>query len=170
MSRDFIGTLAKQAGVPIKTIRYYEDVGLLPKATRTAAGYRLYSPDTVDRLQFIKKAQSLGLRLPDIREILELADRGRCPCGHVQRVLKKRLVELRQKIADLRLIEQRVKAAVRQSCPPSFKPKGKAICPTIQKVRNTRRGVRRDGKATDGMDAAVGIAWDCYGSGLGPRR
>jgi len=139
MPNQYIGTIAKHAGVPIKTIRYYEDVGLLPKATRTAAGYRLYSPDAVDRLQFIKKAQSLGLRLEDIKEILDLADRGHCPCGHVQSLLKKRLTELQRKIADLRLIERRVTLAVRQGCPPNFKPRGKAICPTIQR-QPTRKG------------------------------
>ena len=143
MSRGFIGTLAKQASVPIKTIRYYEDVGLLPKATRTTAGYRLYSPDAVDRLQFIKKAQSLGLRLEGIKEILDLADRGRCPCGHVQRLLKLRLQELNRKIADLHLIERRVAAAIRRGCPPRFRPHGKAVCPTIdrQPLRRKRNKV-----------------------------
>ena len=138
MSQAFIGALAKQAGMPIKTIRYYEDVRLLPKATRTAAGYRLYSPDAVDRLQFIKKAQNLGLQLEEIKEVLELADRGRCPCGHVQELLKKRLAELQRKIADLRLIERRVKQAIKQGCPPNFKPRGKAICPTIQRQPTTK--------------------------------
>jgi DNA-binding transcriptional MerR regulator len=128
----YISALSNQAGVPVKTIRYYEDVGLLPKPSRTASGYRLYAPDTADRLQFIKKAQNLGLRLDEIKEILELADRGRCPCGHVQTFLKTRLGELQQKIADLRMIERRVKGAIRRHCPPNFKPKGKAICPTIQ--------------------------------------
>jgi len=134
----YISALARHAGVPVKTIRYYEDVGLLPKPQRTVSGYRLYAPDTADRLQFIKKAQNLGLRLDEIKEILELADRGRCPCGHVQTFLKKRLAELQQKIADLRLIERRVKLAVRQGCPPNFKPKGKAICPTIQRQPTTK--------------------------------
>lgn len=140
MSQNFIGVIATQAGVPIKTIRYYEDVGLLPKPTRTVARYRLYSPEVVDRLQFIKKAQSLGLRLEDIKEILELADRGRCPCGHVQRTLKQRLDELRQRIRDLKQLERRILRATQRSCPPSFRPKGSAICPTIQGARNTRRG------------------------------
>ena len=49
----YINMLSKQAGVPVKTIRYYEDIGLLPKPSRTAAGYRLYAPDSADRLQFI---------------------------------------------------------------------------------------------------------------------
>lgn len=135
MTPSFIGTVAKRAAVPIKTIRYYEEIALLPKPARTSAGYRLYAPDTVDRLQFIKKAQNLGLRLDEIKEILDLADRGRCPCGHVQDLLKKRLTELQRKIADLRMIERRVQGAVRQGCPPNFKPRGKAICPTIDRQR-----------------------------------
>jgi DNA-binding transcriptional MerR regulator len=133
MKPNFIGAIAAQAGVPIKTIRYYEDVGLLPKAQRTAAGYRLYAADAADRLQFIKKAQRLGLRLEDIKDILDLADRGRCPCGHVQQWLKRRLQELNQKIADLHLIERRVAAAIRRGCPPRFRPHGKAVCPTIDR-------------------------------------
>ena len=139
MRQAFIGAIARHASIPIKTIRYYEEVGLLPKPARTAAGYRLYSPDAVDRLQFIKKAQHLGLRLDDIRDILDLADRGRCPCGHVQGVLKRRLMELQQKIADLRLIEQRVTAAIRRGCPSNFKPRGSAICPTIDRQRIAKR-------------------------------
>ncbi|MBI3319992.1 MAG: heavy metal-responsive transcriptional regulator [Candidatus Omnitrophica bacterium] len=129
----YISALSKQAGVPVKTIRYYEELGLLPTPSRTASGYRLYASDTADRLHFIKKAQNLGLRLDEIKEILELADRGRCPCGHVQTFLKTRLHELQQKIAGLRLIERRVKQAIRQGCPPNFKPTGKAICPTIER-------------------------------------
>lgn len=129
----YIGALARQAGVPAKTIRYYEDVGLLPKPGRTAAGYRLYAPETADRLLFIKKAQSLGLKLEEIKEILDLADRGHCPCGHVQDLLRKRLKELQQKIADLLLIERRVKGAIKRGCPSNFKPRGSAICPAIQR-------------------------------------
>jgi DNA-binding transcriptional MerR regulator len=141
MNDQFIGAIATRAGVLIKTLRYYEAVGLLPRARRTAAGYRLYTSDTVDRVQFIKKAQGLGLRLEEIKEILDLADRGRCPCGHVQDLLKKRLTELQRKIADLRLIERRVQGAIRQGCPPNFKPRGKAICPTIERQLLRRKRV-----------------------------
>jgi len=134
----YISALSKQASVPVKTIRYYEDVGLLPRPSRTVSGYRLYAPETADRLQFVKNAKNLGLRLDEIKEILDLADRGRCPCGHVQTFLKNRLRELQQKIADLRLIEGRVKLAVQRGCPPNFTPKGKAICPTIQRQPTTK--------------------------------
>ena len=139
MSDRFIGAIATQSGVPIKTIRYYEEVGLLPRPSRTASRYRLYPPEIVERLQFIKKAQSLGLRLQDIEEVLELTDRGRCPCGHVQTLLRAQLEGLRRKIDDLRLVERRIAAAVRAGCPPTFKPKGKARCPTIDRQRIAHR-------------------------------
>ena len=142
MNNTFIGTVANQAGTPIKTIRYYEQVGLLPKPPRTTSRYRLYPPETVDRLAFIKKAQNLGLRLRNIKEILDLVDRGRCPCGHVQRVLKARLGELREKIADLKTVERRLSRATGRGCPPNFRPRGKAVCPTIDRQHVTK-GARR---------------------------
>ncbi len=142
MGQPFIGTLARRAGVPIQTIRYYEQMGLLAKARRTASGYRIYGPDGLERLQFIKKAQSLGLRLEDVREILDLTDRGRCPCGHVQRLLKARLQELREKIADMRTLERRLKGATAPGCPPNFRPRGKALCPTIDRQRVHKRRSR----------------------------
>ena len=142
MGRPFIGTLARQTGVPIQTIRYYEQMGLLAKARRTASGYRIYGSDGLELLQFIKKAQSLGLRLEDVREILDLTDRGRCPCGHVQRLLKARLQELREKIADMRTLERRLKGATAPGCPPNFRPRRKALCPTIDRQRVQKRKSR----------------------------
>ena len=138
MGQPFIGTLARQAGVPIQTIRYYEQMGLLAKARRTTSGYRLYGPEVLERLQFIKRAQSLGLHLKDVREILDLTDRGRCPCGHVQELLKARLHELRVKISDMRTLERRVKGATAPGCAPNFRPQGKALCPTIDRQRVTK--------------------------------
>ncbi|GJL52970.1 MAG: MerR family transcriptional regulator [Nitrospirales bacterium] len=135
----FIGTIAKQAEVPVKTIRYYEELGLLSRAIRTSAGYRTYGGSVIDRLAFIKKAQMFGLSLNEIKSILDLADRGSCPCGHVQRTLKQRLQELRQKIADLRGIEKKLVEAMSQKCPPDFKPSGSAICPKIQRQPKKRR-------------------------------
>ena len=62
----YIGALAKATGINPKTIRYYEGIGLLPRAKRTNAGYRTYHPDDAKRLQFIKKAQTMGLSLEEI--------------------------------------------------------------------------------------------------------
>ncbi len=84
----YIGNVAKAAGLPVKTIRYYEAQGLLPTPQRTEGGFRVYPSDTVARLTFIKKAQHLGLSLSRIQDVLDLTDRGRCPCGHVERLLK----------------------------------------------------------------------------------
>ncbi len=67
-----IGKLAKQASVGIDTVRFYEREGLLPEAQRTDSGYRLYSPDDVDRLRFIRRAKNLGFSLDEITELLEL--------------------------------------------------------------------------------------------------
>jgi DNA-binding transcriptional MerR regulator len=79
-----VSTLADQAGLSADTVRYYERVGLLPPAARSPAGYRLYDQDAVGRLRLIKGAQRAGLRLREIGELLQVADRGQCPCGHTE--------------------------------------------------------------------------------------
>ena len=97
----FIGEIAKQTGVNPKTIRYYEGINLLPKPKRERNNYRFYSHDTVTRLNFIKKAQSLGFTLREIKEILALRDRGFKPCTHVRGLLKQKIIDLDQKLAEL---------------------------------------------------------------------
>jgi DNA-binding transcriptional MerR regulator len=77
-----ISKLATEVGLTADTIRYYEKAGLLPAPARTSAGYRLYGDDAADRLRFIKGAQRIGLRLREIKELLDIGDRGLCPCGH----------------------------------------------------------------------------------------
>lgn len=79
-----VGQIAGRAQVDAWTVRFYEKEGLLPKAKRSLSGYRLYEPEIAERILFIKKAQHLGLKLDEIKEILELSDRSRCPCGHVR--------------------------------------------------------------------------------------
>ena len=76
-----IGELAKEMGVNPKTIRFYEEIGLMPAPDRTPSGYRQFSDDDLERLRFIRSAQRLNLRLPEIQEILALRERGRRPCG-----------------------------------------------------------------------------------------
>lgn len=116
-----VGRLAKEAGVDAWTVRFYEAQGLLPKAKRSASGYRLYKPEAADRIRFIKKAQGLGLALREIRRILQLSDQGKCPCGHVEQALQGTLKELRAKIEDLKAVEGRVlkvlQAPVRKQTP-----------------------------------------------------
>ncbi len=89
-----IGEIAKSAGVTPDTIRYYEREGLLPLADRTPSGYRNYGPEVVEDLQFIKKAQALGLRLSAVREVLEISAGGKPPCEHVRATVSARLTEV----------------------------------------------------------------------------
>lgn len=97
-----IGELAERSGVPAKTIRYYEDIGLLPAPPRLESGYRDYEPSTLDRLAFIRAAQGVGLSLGEIRGILALRDQGATPCSHVLELLRARAAELDRRIAELR--------------------------------------------------------------------
>jgi DNA-binding transcriptional MerR regulator len=78
-----IGELATVLGLNPKTIRYYEDIGLLPKPQRTVSGYRLYEAADVERLSFIGKAKAIGLTLEEIREISDARPDGQRPCEHV---------------------------------------------------------------------------------------
>jgi len=136
--RMFIGQLARQTGVPIKTIRYYESFRLFPEAPRTASGYRLYGQEAAEILAFIRKAQNLGLALSQIRDILDLSRRGRCPCGHVERLLKERLKELEEKMRDWRHLRQRILQAIRKPVEPSQRVGGIALCPRIADLRAPR--------------------------------
>jgi DNA-binding transcriptional MerR regulator len=74
-SRLKIGELARQTGLSIKTIRYYESRGLLEQLPRTEGGYRLYGPEEIARLRFVQRAKLLGLTLEEIRELVDLAAR-----------------------------------------------------------------------------------------------
>ena len=99
-----IGELAERSGVSTKTIRYYEDIGLVPPAPRLESGYRDYEPWMLDRLAFIRAAQAVGLSLGEIRGIVALRDDGQTPCGHVLDLLRTRSVELDRRIAELRAL------------------------------------------------------------------
>ncbi len=96
-----VSALGARVGLSADTIRYYERIRLLPQARRSPAGYRLYEEDAVERLRFIKGAQRFGLRLEEIRELLEIRDRGACPCGHTQMLLQRRITEVDQELARL---------------------------------------------------------------------
>ena len=96
-----IGELAEASGTTAKTLRFYEEQGLLPAAERTPAGYRDYTPDAVGRIDFIHRGQAAGLTLAQVRQILDIRDDGQAPCGHVQDLLDSRLADLDEQIAQL---------------------------------------------------------------------
>src|SRR5258708_9549031 len=97
-----VGQVAAEAGVGVQTLHYYERLGLLPKPNRSAANYRLYSPEAVRRVRFIKKAQALGLTLDETKQILDLKDHGREPCRKVAELGEKHFAEIDARLAQLR--------------------------------------------------------------------
>lgn len=97
--------LARKTGCNLETIRYYEKVGLLPAPPRSANGYRVYSPDLVQRLQFIMCARDLGFAMEEIRSLLSLTDSGEQTCAEVMARTQVHLIDVRCKISDLKRIE-----------------------------------------------------------------
>lgn len=108
----FIGELAERTGMSRDAIRYYERMGVLPEATRSESGYRVYGASDVERLAFIAQAQALGLKLEEIAEVLEMVDEGRRPCVHVKERLELRLEETRERIRSMRALERRLERAL----------------------------------------------------------
>lgn len=97
-----VSEVATRAGISADAVRFYEREQLLPPPDRSPAGYRLYAPDAVDRVRFIKCAQKMGLKLRQVRELLEVCDRGMCDCGHAASIVAKRLADVDAEIQELR--------------------------------------------------------------------
>ena len=97
--------LARRTGCNLETVRYYEKVGLLPAPARNANGYRVYSPELVQRLQFILRARDLGYAMDEIRSLLSLTDTGAQTCAEVMARTELHLEDVRRRIADLQKIE-----------------------------------------------------------------
>lgn len=96
-----IGELAKAAGVPVSTVRYYEREGILRPAGRSVSNYRLYSQEAVERLRFIRAAQATGFALDDVRELLRPA-----PCRKVQELIDHRLEVVETRMRELRHVRR----------------------------------------------------------------
>jgi DNA-binding transcriptional MerR regulator len=96
-----IGELAAAAGTTTKTLRFYEDRGLLPRTERAANGYRDYGPEALSRLDFIRRGRIAGLTLAQIREVIDIRDAGEAPCHHVYEVFAARVLDIERQIADL---------------------------------------------------------------------
>ena len=95
-----IGRMAEQAGVGIDTVRFYERRGLLPEPRRTAAGYRLYGEDSINRIRFVRRAKRLGFTLDEIENLLKLQDQGGRK-SEVKEITTRKLRQIDAKIADL---------------------------------------------------------------------
>lgn len=96
-----IGELAKLAGKSVAALRYYEQIGLLSSPLRSEAGYREYSPETVERVRFIIQAQERGFSLQEIKAVLKLSDAGNTPCASVAKAARRKVERLEKRIAQL---------------------------------------------------------------------
>ena len=143
-----IGDVARETGASIDTIRYYEKEGLLREPLRSEGGFRKYPRETVERVRFIRKAQSFGLTLAEIREIMRESEKGleQC-CGHVNKVFTRKLEELGAKIKDLQTMRKNLRSLMRSWIPiEAAKSQRFAVCPQIEVERKSKSGGKRHGK------------------------
>ena len=104
-----IGDLAKATGTKVVTVRYYEQIGLLPAPSRTAGNYRTYSNEHMRRLRFIRRCRDLGFTLDQIRDLLRLSSRKEEECVEVDRITAQHLIEIEQKMSDLKRLAKELR-------------------------------------------------------------
>src|SRR5213596_1331946 len=129
------GEIAKQGGVNLETIRYYERRGLLPKPPRTPAGYRAFDAEAVRRIRFIKQAQALGFSLKEVRELLALRLDPRSSCADVRRRAEAKIADIEEKLRALRAMKRtlvRITAACAGRGPVSE-------CPILESLEDRRQ-------------------------------
>ena len=107
-----IGALAQQTGCTVPTIRYYEEIGLLPASPRTEAGRRLYGAPAVKRLTFIRRCRDFGFSIEQVRELMGLIDEPDRPCIEVREIASGHLLEVRKKLVELQALEAGLTAFV----------------------------------------------------------
>jgi MerR family copper efflux transcriptional regulator len=129
-----IGEVASNSGLPVKTVRYYEEIGLLtPTVDRSETGYRLFNPQVLNRLAFIRRAQSLGLSLNEIHQILNVHDEGELPCGEVKQHLQAKVQAITEQIETLETLKSELQGILSgwEEQPPSYRI-AQTICPNLQ--------------------------------------
>ena len=107
-----IGQLANAAGVPTSTVRYYERVGLVKPAARSEGNYRLYGEEALERLRFIRAAQTTGFALDDVPVMLGHRHASAASCREVQGLIEDRLLEIKLRMEDLRHVERVLRSAL----------------------------------------------------------
>jgi MerR family transcriptional regulator, mercuric resistance operon regulatory protein len=135
-----IGKLAKEAGVPVSTVRYYEGRGLLLPDQRTDSSYRLFGAEALQKLRFIRAAQEAGFTLKDIAQLLALRAGEQDACGEVQGIIETRLGVLDGELARL----QRVRAVLRDSLDWCRKPRSEGCCEAIARLDQQAAGRKPD--------------------------
>lgn len=130
------GELARQAGVNVQTLRYYERIGLLPEPSRRPSGYREYTRSDVSLVRFVKRAQELGFTLADIEDLLALADGGPDNCDGVRVLADSKIAVLDRRIEDLRTMRDSL-ARLIATCEL---PRPQRECPILSEIEQVRSG------------------------------
>ncbi len=125
--------LAQKIGVQPEAIRYYERRGLLPSPKRAPSGYRIYTREHLERVDFIKQCQALGFSLDEIRELMELKFRGSSPCQHVRDLLLDKIKQVETQIAGLQTFRKDLLANI-QECEKTLKRHRDDCCPVLERL------------------------------------
>ena len=151
-----IGSLAERTGCKVQTIRYYEQIGLMPKPGRTSGNQRLYGEIHADRLAFIRHSRELGFPLDAIRELLELSDDPNRSCEQADRIARAHLREVETRIASLTVLKAELERMVQQC------GRGRvADCRVIDVLANHAKCVTEDHHARTTVAVALGRATCC---------
>jgi DNA-binding transcriptional MerR regulator len=125
--------LAHRIGVQPEAIRYYERRGLLPVPDRAASGYRIYTPEHLERVDFIKQCQTVGFSLEQIRQLMELKFRVSSPCQHVRDLLLDKIKEIETQISRLQMFRQELRTYA-QECEKTLKRHRDDCCPILERL------------------------------------
>lgn len=109
-----IGEVSQASGVGIEALRFYERSGLLGRPARSASGYRLYDQRVIDRLAFIKRAQTLGFSLDEIKQIIAEKHSGKSPCDEVREIVRRRLAELDERMRRMRVYRKELARTLKE--------------------------------------------------------
>jgi DNA-binding transcriptional MerR regulator len=129
-----IGEIAAKAGITVDTLRYYEKLGVLPRARRSSGGFRQYGDDVLRHVRFIRQAQALGLTLKDVRQlVIDQGRPGRDRCRKVRDLLAVRLEDVDQKLAELREFRRTLRGHL-DACEKALEGASPA-CPVMEELR-----------------------------------
>ena len=142
-----IGEVARGSGTPVDTIRYYEKTGLIDKPSRSEGGFRKYARESVEKLRFIRKAQSLGFSLREIKGIIQCSKEGLKPCCNlVRKLFTQKVSEFETKIQELEGMKHELESLLSDwVSPKEAKKKSYAVCPQIERGPKRRSAKRRGG-------------------------
>lgn len=134
-----IGELASRTGLTPDALRYYERLGILAPAPRTSGGFRLYTTDAVERLRFIKQAQTHGLTLGEIRELLRLdSRRGAGQCRQVRTLLQRKLADVDARLVEIQEFRRTLDDYLKQ-CNRTLADEPDAACPVVENLHRAAK-------------------------------